>query len=190
MSVRLQNPLRRHTRMVKPISQETNLILQSYFVIALLNALSQDKRLTNSEFYGTLDLSPPIRSGIDQVGVDNQGCALIALYAMLVIPKHFLENKYKVEYEAMNTWLDSVLLDIQSTYTYKESPRDYLRHIRNSVAHARVSFEPNSTITFEDQNKSGSSSFRAKLPLVSLGSLLNNLQTIHIRYAQEMRTDA
>jgi hypothetical protein len=176
--------------MVKPISQETNLILQSYFVIALLNALSQDNRLTKSEFYGTLDLSPPIRSGIDQVGVDNQGCALMALYAMLVVPKQLLKDKYKDEYDAINTWLDSVLLDIHSTYTYTETPRDYLRHIRNSVAHLRVSFEPNSTITFEDQTTSGSSSFGAKLPLVSLGSLLKKLQTIHIRYAQEMRADA
>jgi hypothetical protein len=43
--------------MVKPISQETNLILKSYFVIALLAALSQDECLAKSEFYGTLDLS-------------------------------------------------------------------------------------------------------------------------------------
>ena len=174
--------------MVKPISQETNLILQSYYAIALLNALSKDGRLTKSEFYGTLDLAPPIRSGIDQVGVDNQGCALMALYGMLVIPKELLKDKYKDEYDAINTWLASVLLDIQSTYT--KSPKDYLRHIRNSVAHARVSFDPNSTITFEDEDKRNGLTFCAKLPLVLLGSLLGKLQTIQFRYAQEMRADA
>lgn len=174
--------------MVKPISQETNLILQSYFLIALLAALSQDECLTKSEFYRTLDLSPPIRSGIDQVGVDNQGCTLIALYAMLVIPWELLMDRYKDECGEINTWLDSVLHVGHNTYV--TSPKDYLRRIRNSVAHARVSIEPRSTITFEDEYEPKDYKFRAELPLVELGPLLNNLQAIQIRFAQEMRADA
>ena len=51
----------------------------------------------------------------------------MALYGMLVIPKELLKDKYKDEYDATNTWLDSVLIDIQSTYT--RLPKDYLRHI-------------------------------------------------------------
>ena len=165
------------------ISQEANLILQSYFTVALISALSKDKQLLKSEFYKTLNLEPSIRDGIDQIGVDNQGCALMALYAMLVIPKELLRDRYKTDYDTINTWLSTILIDVHTTYV--KSPADYIRHIRNAIAHAKVTFEPSSTIKFEDEDKRNNFTFEAKLQLNSLGLLLEKLQAIHIRYVQD-----
>ena len=38
------------------------------------------------------------------IGVDNQGYAMIALYAMLVSPREIVQQAYATEYDAINTW--------------------------------------------------------------------------------------
>src|SRR5574338_541051 len=159
--------------MAEKISQEMNLILQSYYTVALLSALSTNNNLVGSEYYKSLNLDFLVRDGIEQVGIDNQGCALMTLYAMLVIPKELISNKYSAAYDAIDLKLAS--LTIETNSTYGESPVRYLKHIRNAVAHARVSFAPGESITFEDRDDKKGHRFTTTMPLRNLGQLLNEL---------------
>ena len=174
--------------MSKIPTQEANLVVQTSLVVALLGALSRDRSLVNSKLYKDLPLDPPIREGIDQVGLDNQGLALMVLYAMLVVPRELLIDRYKSEFDRINTWLETSLTDTRTTYL--KTPPDYLRHIRNAVAHADVSFVPNSTVKFEDEDKRNGFRFETTLPLSLLGAFVEKLQVIHTRYVQDWHADA
>jgi hypothetical protein len=168
------------------ITQEDNLILQSYYTVVLLNAISKNK-LENSDYFENLDIVSPIKSAIKEIGVDNQGCALMVLYAMLVLPKELIENEFSIEYESVNEFLQNEMVSVETNYRNEDkddvSTINFVRHLRNSVAHARVSFTPNISMQFSDSRGNQSQeTFKAVFPLNKLGELINKLQNVHLEY--------
>jgi hypothetical protein len=166
--------------------QEDNLLIQSYFTIAFLVELKNDNFL-NSDYYKNMRFGDNyIKDNLPSIGIDNQGTLLISLYTMLVIPKQLLEKRFPDEFIELNNKLDKIKLRAESSYSKDSEKIDYLRHIRNAVAHARVEFNPNVSVTFTDENNNGESC-SITIPLNSMGLFLTELQKIFMTYVENLK---
>lgn len=170
--------------MQNEISQEMNLILQCYCNVVLIKELSKNNNLLGSEYFQNLSFDDlNVKTILNTIGVDNQGAVLMSLYAMLVIPRELISTEFTVEYEKINAFIASKTQNTNSTYKSDSKEVNYIRHIRNSVAHAKVSFVPNKTITFNDDYKS--EVFSTTLDLRHVGEFFNQLQMVHTKYIRK-----
>ena len=166
------------------LTQKENLLFQSYYTFSLLTEL-HNNRLLESEYHNGMVFGvPQIKEDLRSIGIDNQGCVLMALYVMLVIPKEIVQQKYSLEYDSISEFLQTHTQNTSTTYRSDTPTVRYLRHIRNAVTHARVEFRPYDVIIFSDAN-SNKESFSTELPLSHLGEFVNQLQKVHIAYSQD-----
>lgn len=173
--------------MSTPLTQEQNLLFQSYFTFSLLVEL-KNNRLLNSDYFQDMHFGAPwIKDEIRKIGVDNQGCTMIALYVMLVLPQEIIQQTYSSRYEEINAFLHEHVRNTNTNYSSDGSSPQYLRHIRNSVAHARVEFRPGDVIIFKDENSRTDESFSTEFSLNKLGELLQQLQQVHLDYIQDLQ---
>jgi hypothetical protein len=141
-----------------------------------------------------------VRRDIEQIGVSNQGCLLIFPYALLVLPRELIEDKYKTEYAEIDKTLNSWNMKTESTYGNSEPPHNYIHHIRNAVSHGRVSFEPEKFVGFEDEDKhnkdksSKSLKFSTEMPLrkdgENVAEFLNRLLSVHVKYSADRHKES
>ena len=164
--------------------QEDQLILQTFTVVAMLGALQKNDFL-NSEFFAQMEAMPGTKALLKSTGLGNQGHSLISLYAMLVVPREYFGKNaaFQPEYDALDAWLATKAQQTESTYTYKTPPphgHQYCRHIRNAVAHGRVTFRAHDVIIFEDENRG--QTFYSELPLTDLTEFVNTqLLSVHLK---------
>ncbi|MEM9006451.1 MAG: hypothetical protein AAGE59_23370 [Cyanobacteria bacterium P01_F01_bin.86] len=99
--------------MTKTYTQEFDLIVQSLSTVMLINAMgpaSPDDPsdvLRRSDFYNSLELDPVTKWAIDQKGPGNRGFALMTLYALLVLPRELIADRYKEDYDAIEAEMPS-----------------------------------------------------------------------------------
>lgn len=135
------------------LTQEDNLLMQSFYSTMLLVELKKSDFLNSSFFDNMVFDFPAMKGELKKIGVDNQGCALMSLYAILVIPRQLFESQFTNDYQRIDAFLQRNTAKTVTTYK-KDSPKiDFLRHVRNAVAHARISFRPSEAICFSDENK-------------------------------------
>jgi hypothetical protein len=178
-----------------PITQEDNLILQSYYTVILLKELGAVYS-KGSDSFDSLKLPISIKQAFKEIGIQNQGSAIMALYALLVVPREIISHKYKTEYAAVNNFLRNEVTLHQTTYKKEKASDltsiDFIWHARNAVAHAKISFIPNHSITFSDRKKTNSKGkvvhieeMSFSLPWSKFGNFLNSLQEVHFKYIQQ-----
>jgi hypothetical protein len=168
-------------------TQEQTLLFQSYCTVSLLVALTRNDLLKSDYFESMKFGAPWIKDELRKIGVDNQGCAMMLLYAMLVLPREILYKDYSSVYNEIDAFLETHTLNTDNKYKSDASSVKYLRHIRNAVAHATVEFRPTNTVIFNDENRRTNEKFSTELPLKYLGDLLNELQRVHIAYIQDLQ---
>lgn len=173
--------------MTEQLHQEEHLLFQSYFTFALLTELTNANFLKSDYFKAMSFGSPWIKEELENIGIDNQGCALIALYTMLVVPRQLLNSKYSNEYDGIQGFLQTHTQNTVTTYKKDILNIDFLRHVRNSVAHARVEFRPRDVIIFSDSNSKTGEAFKTELPLKHLGEFLQRLQNIHLKHIEHLQ---
>ena len=173
------------------INQEDDILIQSFLTIELLAELHNNKFL-NSEYFNKLTVQDMnVKTVLPQIGIDNQGFLLITLYVLLVIPKQFLENKFQSDFKALNEFILSIQVASQSTYKDEEKIKniDFVRHIRNAVAHGRVKFIPEISVTFSDKDfnkkREVKSSCEITIPTNQIGLLISKLQIIFQKYIEQ-----
>jgi|AntRauTorckE5430_2_1112549.scaffolds.fasta_scaffold02652_3 hypothetical protein len=132
------------------LDQDGNLIFQSYFIIELLIKL-KDNNFVNSDYFNKMDYNPFSKELLKKVDIDNQGMLMLTLYALLVIPKEILQTSYVPDFEQINIQLSSYCHNTETNYSSDSENIDYIRHLRNAVAHGRMSFVNNSHLIFEDE---------------------------------------
>lgn len=173
------------------ITQQDNLIIQSYVNVCLATELKNNKFIESAYFNSLIFTNPSIKNSIIEVNIDNQGFFLMAMYAMLVIPHELIATAYKNDYLIINEYLEKNTNNTKSTYASDTPKVNFLRHIRNSIAHARVSFNPGISVTFTDEGKINKKtkckeSFSTDLSLSNAGNFLSQLQKIHIKYIENI----
>ena len=167
-------------------TQEDNLLIQSYFTTAFLVELKNNDFL-NSDYFRNIPFEDKfVKTSLPTVGIDNQGTLLIMLYTMLVIPKQLLEKNFPVEFESLNSIVDKLKSSAVSTYRKDSVKIDFIRHIRNAVAHARVEFNPNVSVKFNDENNGGEKC-EITIPLTNIGLFLTELQKIFMKYIETVK---
>jgi hypothetical protein len=174
------------------LTQDDNLLIQSYFTVAFLTELNNNNFL-NSDYYKKMNFRDKyIKEKLPYIGIDNQGAMLIFLYTMLVIPKQLLYKNFSNQFMQLNIKLDKIKSDAHSNYkkdTYDGVLKiDYIRHIRNAVAHAKVEFIQKVSVTFNDEDNRSGESCSITIPLSSMGILLTELQNIFMIYVENLKS--
>ncbi len=168
-------------------TQEDNLLIQSYFTTAFLVELKNNNFL-QSDYYKHLRFEDQfVKDNLPSIGIDNQGTLLMTFYTMLVIPKQLLSDNFPTEFQELNKKASSLKQKVESNYKSDSVEIDFIRHIRNAVAHARVSFVPNESVTFIDENNSGEKC-TITFPLVNIGLFLTELQKVFMKYIERLKT--
>ncbi|MBE0434224.1 MAG: hypothetical protein IBX56_00280 [Methylomicrobium sp.] len=81
------------------LTQEENLVLQTYYTTSLLAEL-KNNNFIGSEFFDPMNfVQACIKDELKKIDVDNQGTLLMILYALLVVPRELTGKKYKQEQE-------------------------------------------------------------------------------------------
>jgi hypothetical protein len=173
------------------IEQKDDLLLQSSIMYALLAELHNDRFVT-SDYFEKMNFSEPwFKTRLQKNGVGNKGFVMIALYSLLVLPKEVILNIDPTEYENIREFVKKHARNITSTYKSDIQNVDFIRHIRNAVAHANVALGPNDVIIFSDKNPRNSNSieeFKCELPIDKLIDLLPKLQSIIFKYINSKYT--
>ena len=181
--------------MTVTITQEDNLILQSYYTVLLFKELGE-VNFEESSAFDNLNLPAGIKKSLKDIKIQNQGSAILALYAMLVVPKELIEHEFQEEYRSIDDFLRNEVTLHKTTYKNQDESNyqsiSFIRHVRNSVAHAKVSFDSNISVTFNDRRvtkeKGGIDKVEEisfSLPLTKFGGFLNSLQNVHMSYIQK-----
>lgn len=170
------------------LSQEENIILQSYLTVSLLTELTNNRFLESACFEKMDFGNPSLKPMLCQVGVDNQGCLLMALYAMLCISKETIFSKYKAEFDKINTEIAKRAESTHTTYVRDSNGKiDYVRHIRNAVAHVKVEFVGTS-VQFTDEDRRSHENFVTQIPLCKVGTILMELQKLTYKYVDDIKS--
>ena len=168
-------------------SQEDNWLIQSYFTAAFLVELKNNDFLNSNYFKKVPFEDKYVKETLPKVGIDNQGTFLIMLYTMLVVPRQLLEKDFPTEFEALNGIVDKLKSNAVSTYKKDSVKIDFIRHIRNAVAHARVEFNPNVSVKFSDENNGGEKC-EITIPLQNIGFFLTELQKVFMKYIETLKS--
>ena len=171
-------------------STETNLIIQSALSAAFLMDLSNNSNtFVSSDFFRDMKVVfPEVKKYYQdgKTGIGNQGALLMCMYSLLVIPKELLGSKYKNNYVGIDKYIDSKKVKLIDTYLSTGKTPEYVRHMRNAVAHANVCFNDtdpsNILVAFKDR-KNRKSKFEVTFSVKDIPEILiKMLDVIHTRY--------
>lgn len=171
-------------------SNETNLIVQSACTAMLLMELSHNsKDFIKSDFFKNMSPNFP---GVKQflqngdICIGNQGTVLMILYALLVLPKELISNKYKNEYQKINQEIN--LMKISYINTYLKDGDNFLKHMRNALSHGKIEFDDsnqkNILVTFNDDYKG--QSFSVTFNTVNVAEISIKLLEINSQYIKDL----
>lgn len=175
--------------------KEFNILAQIYFLISFYVELGKNE-IYNSDFFKNMkfqDISLK-KTLINQMPImDNQATALMFLYLLLVVPKEILTEKYFEDFKSLNKKIDSYKLEgTKSTYPDDMASINYIRHIRNAMAHVNVDFEKGSTksernIYFFDQKKDKKITYKCDiyLPMKIIAIISDEMIKILHKYMSE-----
>lgn len=170
------------------LNQDENIILQSYLTVSLLTEMTNNRFLESDYFEKMGFGNPSLKPMLCQVGVDNQGCLLIVLYALLCIPKETIFAKYKAEFDKINTEISKYAISTHTTYVKDANGKiDYVRHLRNAVAHVKVKFA-GTYIQFIDEDRRKNESFITQIPMNKVGAILMELQNLTYKYVDDIKS--
>lgn len=171
--------------MTTELTQEENLLIQAYMTTGFLAELNNNDFL-NSDYYKDMNFQDKyIKDHLPTIGIDNRGSLIMFLYTMLVIPKELLTNLFSDDFNNLNNIIEEIESESLSNYNSDKNGIDYIRHIRNSIAHARVEFISHKLVIFKDTNNN--SECIIKIPLSKIGLFLTELQKIYCKYIKQIQ---
>lgn len=168
-------------------SNNDNLLIQSYFTTALLTEL-KNANFLDSDHYKNMQFQDKfVQGSLPEVGIDNQGTLLMVLYTLLVVPRQILEKNFPADFNSLNAEIERLANSTKSNYKNDAQSVDHVRHLRNSVAHARANFKQDGTVTFHDEDGRGSV-WEAIFTLSNIGHLITALQAIFMKYVENVKS--
>ena len=89
------------------INSDLNILIQANSVSYLLIALKQNNFLKSNYYNSEFNLSSDIREIFNQVDIDNQGCLLMILYTILLMPKEIFFQNFKTDFISLADFMDN-----------------------------------------------------------------------------------
>ena len=81
-------------------------------------------------------------------------------------------------------------INARTTYKDKVAESDFMCHIRNAIAHCRVSFKEGDSMVFTDSNGAKNEKkkiFHGELLLVDINAFLKRLQLLHLKVIRDIQ---
>ena len=116
---------------------------------------------------------------------------MVCLYALLVLPKERVWDKYPDNYKRVNDWKEANMSDCADSCTYMEEGINsekfkHIGHLRNAVSHGNVDFDdtnPRQVICMlKDAVKDGAARYTLKLTTGVVGELVIELVKAQQQY--------
>jgi len=171
------------------LTKEQDLFIQSCYTFSLLLELHNNNLLKSTYFEGMVFRQPIIKDGLRTIGITNQGCALLGLYALVLIPHELFRTssrEWSEIYSVVDKYLDTYAKNTITNYKTDYPKVQYLSHIRNAVAHSSLEFSQGGVLIFRDKNKRAKESFSTELPLIHLNGLIEKLSCAQINYLNSL----
>lgn len=155
----------------------------------ILMAELKNNSFNESEYFKQMQFqNMNAKNIIEKFNIDNQGYMLIALYTLFVVPKSLYDDRNQSnEYQKLNQWFEKNVIKDKTVTNYTKDYNgkriNYVRHIRNAIAHARISFVPLEYVTFYDEYES--ERFETSIKLSKIEELLVELQKIIIKFMDQ-----
>ncbi len=169
------------------LDNRDNIMLQGLYNAKLMMTLINEE-FVKSNYFKELNFDSQLKEIFEkQIGLGNRGMMLTLLYSLLVVPKElFIKDSNESEQlTKVNCWLEKkVLSKTNSNYKKDEKGIDYIRHIRNSAAHAKVNFQGNEVV-FQDDDKSANCEIY--ISLENVGLLIMELEIVLTEYNNKKR---
>lgn len=175
------------------INKDMSLLLQCLASTSLLAELS-NADFINSDYFKLLKFeNEGIKNILVKSGIGNPAIMQMMLYALLVVPKETLS---KSAYKLLDLYVKRLNPSIyrlietdgtRSTYNGESNIKDidYLRHIRNAVAHSNCKYfskDGKNLVIFIDKNKHASKKCSIKIECYKVGTILMDLQGLIMDY--------
>ncbi len=166
------------------LAQDENMILQLLISISFITELHKSKFLESKYFEEMHFDNASIKMYIEKIKIDNQGMLLMYLYSLLLVPKEVIYLEYQTDYDLLDKKIDSIKTASQSTYQYDKPNTQYIKHIRNALAHGKVEYIEKNIVFKDNYNDKN---FFVELPLEKIGLLLNEMQIILNKYIEDLK---
>lgn len=167
------------------ITEEDNLIIQPFMIGNLLFEL-KSKDFLNSKYF-TENFNGSLYEILKSMTLDSRGMVIMLFYAFLVVPYEKLKIEAKKEYNKINNKIDQTINCGNFTIKSNYSDNNYLKHMRNSIAHVKFRFVSKQSLTFIDENKKNKLYFELTIPLCEIHNILFDLRDITINYYNNNR---
>lgn len=171
------------------ITAEESMFLQSLAMTSLFIALFRNDFL-ESDYFNELSLGNlAIKDVLKKSGIGNPAAMQMMLYALLVVPKELLPEESYGKMKDINSFVSKwVEKETFSNYGGEDDVEkiDYLRHIRNAVAHSKCSYLNENEINyviFSDKKLQKECSIKIKCSRVD--EIINWLQIFLIKCYNE-----
>lgn len=162
----------------RSISENESILLQSFANVSFLLELSNNRFLESNYFKNLNFQDSFIKQIMKESDIGNPAMMQMMLYSLLVIPKEILSRESLAvldEYfREINPQIFS-LVETTTTSTYNgendNENIDYIRHIRNAVAHSKCKFNTEDTkcfVTFHDDYQSSECDIKIKCSKVGI----------------------
>lgn len=161
------------------LTDEENLVIQPIIIGELLLNL-KNKNFLESKYFKE-NFNDWFITSLKTMTLDSQGMVIILFYTYLVVPKEILENELSSEYAKLNNEIENLINKNICQLTSNYSDKNYLKHMRNAVAHVNLKFVGEKSITFFDDNGHGDK-FELTMPLQIIHIILANLMNIVVTY--------
>ena len=173
------------------LSDKDDILIQSYFIVAFLTEL-KNLDFLNSEYYKNSKFQDSfVQENLPSIGIDNRGCLIIFLYALLVLPKEqFKDSELEKAFDKLNKKIKPLVYQESSNYKRDimngNMEIQYLYHIRNAIVHCKIKFE-NNLVVFNDINnkvKKGNPNEECQINIQmnKMGAIITLLQMTIIKY--------
>lgn len=172
------------------ITSEESLLLQCLSTTALLGELANDNFIESDYFKRLTFANENCKIILRESGLGNPATMQMMLYALLVVPKEILPRTADSSLETYVTRINPLVCslieeDTCSTYDNEEKIEkiDYIRHIRNAVAHSMCNYfseNQKNYVVFTDNMKSKQCSI--KMECYKVGLVLMELEKLIMEY--------
>jgi len=164
------------------LDDKDNLVVQSIAIGSLLLELKNKNFIESDYFLKNYNFG--FKDILRKMTLDSQGVVIVLMYIFFVIPKEVYANK--VLNDEINKFIENKINDkiyVLDIDDYADN--DYIKHIRNAIAHLHFVFEPERTLslwdTMQDKNKK-IYKFKLNMPLQEIHILFDEIYKLLINY--------
>lgn len=176
---------------MEKISEKESLLLQCLAITCFLAELSNNDFLGSDYFNNLTFANEACKEILIKSGLGNPATMQMMLYALLVVPKEILSGTEYIEFEDHSKKINPLMASLVeeetfSTYDNENSKEkiNYIRHIRNSLAHSKCKFTVENYknyVFFTDSGKN-SKQCSIKIECYKVGKVLMELQKLIMEY--------